>query len=103
MTENSLREVSTQSFAVKRSFYFEADSTELKLFATMRSEELRPYIEHNITLLMEIEVLRRRLLKLGIPEDELRWAQKEACEKVREAIKEQTTTGIEHRLYEGSS
>jgi regulator of replication initiation timing len=70
----------------KKKFLLEADDQkELRLFATMRSEELRPYIEHNITLLMEIEALRRRLLTLGIPEDELRWAKKEACEKVREA------------------
>jgi hypothetical protein len=69
----------------KKKFLLEANTIELKSFAELRSEELRPYIEHNITLLMEIEALRRRLLQFGISKEELSCVKKEACEKVEEA------------------
>ncbi len=64
-------------------FVLEADEEELQIYATIISEKVRPFMEQNMMQQAQIHLLARRLLRLGIPEEELFWAKDEVKEKTK--------------------
>ena len=76
-------------------FVLEADEEELKIYATIMSEKIRPFISQNILQHAEIHLLKRRLQLLGIPKEELFWAKDEVKDKPYVSIAHFDRTCIE--------
>ncbi len=58
-------------------FIVEGTDEEMKMLAALESARMRLYMEQNIRQEVAIHLLRRRLKKLGVPEEEYYWAKGE--------------------------
>jgi hypothetical protein len=66
----------------KKKYIITAKDREMILFVEAEAERLSPFISHIMELDAENQLLRRRLLRLGIPEEELLWAKDEPKETI---------------------